>query len=124
MPLTHEMRERILRNETVRAWISKRAYELHQLGGNEYGKATQDWLNAESELLALASLLEEIFCSKSTPQQAINERRKAKTSPKSQRRRTGSTSASPREAPPITDKKLDEGSQVKPEQKSKERKTR
>ena len=68
MPLTHEMRERILRNETVRAWISKRAYELHQLGGNEYGKATQDWLNAESELLALASLLEEIFCSAASHQ--------------------------------------------------------
>ena len=124
MPVTHEMRERILRNDTVRAWISKRAYELHQLGGHEYGKATQDWLNAESELLALASVLEEIFRSKSTPQQAVNERRKAKTSPKSQRRRTGSTSASPSEAPPITDKKLDEGSQVKPEQKSKKRKTR
>lgn len=119
MPLTHEMRERILRNDTVRAWISKRAYELHQLGGYEYGKATQDWVNAESDLLALASLLEEIFRSKATPQQALNERRKAKTPPKSQHRRTGSTSASPNEAPPITDKKLDEGSQVKPDQESK-----
>jgi hypothetical protein len=29
MPLSGELRERVLRNETVRAWISKRAYELH-----------------------------------------------------------------------------------------------
>ena len=123
MPLTHEMRERILRNDTVRAWISKRAYELHQLGGYEYGKAAQDWMNAERELLAVASLFEEIFRSKSTPRQALKERRESKTPPKSQRRRTRSAGALPPEAP-IADKKLDEGSQVKPDQKSKERKTR
>ena len=61
MPLTRELRERVLSNETVRAWISKRAYELHQLGGYEHGRATEDWRNAEGELLALASLFEEVF---------------------------------------------------------------
>jgi Protein of unknown function (DUF2934) len=108
MPLTHEMRERVLRNDTVRAWISKRAYELYQLRACEHGKAIEDWTNAESELLALASLLEEIFRLESTPRQALKERQEAKTPPKSQRRRTRSASALSSELPPITDKKLDE----------------
>ena len=124
MPVTHEMREHILRNDTVRAWISKRAYELHQLGGHEYGKATQDWVNAESDLLVLASVLEEIFRSKSKPRQVVKERRAAKTSPESQRRRKRSTSASPSEAPPIADRKLDEGSQAKADQQSKKARTK
>lgn len=118
MPLTHELRERVLRNDTVRAWISKRAYELYQLGGYEHGRAAEDWMNAESELLALASLFEEIFRSKSTPRQEINERRDAKPSPKSQHRRTRSAGALPSEAPPITVKKPDQGSQAKPDQES------
>ena len=120
MPVTQEMRERILRNDTVRAWISKRAYELHQLGGYEYGKATQDWVNAESELLALASVLEEIFRSRSEPRQVVKERRVAKTPPKSQSRRKPSASALPTE-PTIADRKQDEGSKAKPEQQPKKR---
>jgi Protein of unknown function (DUF2934) len=122
MPLTHEMRERVLSDDILRAWISKRAYELYQLRACEHGKAVEDWSNAESELLALASVLEDVFRLKS-PRQALNERRDAKTSPKSPRRRARSASAPPAEAP-IADRKLDESSQVKPAQKSKKRTTR
>jgi hypothetical protein len=125
MPLTHKLRERLLRNDRVQAWISKRAYELYQLRGYEHGRATEDWVNAESELLALSSLFQEIVRSKSTPRQVVNERPAAETSANSQRRRTRSASASPSEARPITDKKLDEGSQAKPDQESmKKRKAR
>jgi hypothetical protein len=117
MPLIRELRERVLSNETVCAWISKRAYELHQLGGYEHGRATEDWRNAESELLALASLFEEVVRSRSTiARQAMDKRRDEKISPKGQPRRTRSASALPSEAPPITDKNLDEDSPAKPKQ--------
>ena len=116
MPLTSELRERVLSNETVRAWISKRAYELHQLGGNEHGRATEDWSNAESELLALASLFEEIFRSRFLARQAIDKRRDETISPKRQPRRTRSASALPSEPPPISDKNLDGGNPAKPKQ--------
>jgi Protein of unknown function (DUF2934) len=124
MPLTGELRERVLSNETVRAWISKRAYELHQLGGYEPGRATEDWRNAESELLALASLFEEVLRSRSTiARQAMDKRRDEKISPKP--RRTRSASALPFEAPPITDKNLDQDSPAKPKQEvTKKRKPR
>jgi DUF2934 family protein len=115
MPLTRELRERVLRNETVRAWISKRAYELHQLGGYEHGRATEDWRNAESELLALASLFEEVLRSRSTrARQAMDKRRDEKISPKP--RRTRSASALPSETRPITDKNLDEDNPAKSKQ--------
>jgi hypothetical protein len=124
MPLTGELRERVLSNETVRAWISKRAYELHQLGGYEHGRATEDWRNAESELLALASLFEEVLRSRSTiARQAMDKRGDEKISPKP--RRTRSSSALPYEAPPITDKNLDQDSPAKPKQEvTKKRKPR
>ena len=115
MPLTSELRERVLSNETVRAWISKRAYELHQLGGYEHGRATEDWSNAESELLALASLFEEVFSSRFLAQQAIDKRRDEAISPKRQPRRTRSTSALPSESPPITNENL-EDNPAKPKQ--------
>jgi len=115
MPLTSELRERVLSNETVRAWIFKRAYELHQLGGYGHGRATEDWSNAESELLALASLFEEVFRSKSTKAlEALDKRRDETISPKP--RRTRSASALPTEPPPITDKNMDEDSPAKPKQ--------
>jgi hypothetical protein len=115
MPLTRELRERVLSNETVRAWISKRAYELHQLGGYEHGRATEDWRSAESELLALASLFEEVFRSKSTKAlEAMDKRRDEKISPKPRRTRSGS--ALPTEPPPITDKNMHEDSPAKPKQ--------
>ena len=125
MPLTSELRERVLSNETVRAWISKRAYELHQLGGYGHGRATEDWSNAESELLALASLFEEVFRSRSIVRQDMDKRQDEKISPKRQPRRTRSTSALPSEPPPITDKSLDEGNPVKSKQElTKKRKPR
>jgi hypothetical protein len=116
MPLTHDLRERILSNETVRAWISKRAYELHQLGGYEHGRATEDWRNAESELLALASLFEEFFRSRSTARQSMAKSGDEEISSKRQPRRTHSASPLPSEAPPITDKNLDEGIPAKQKQ--------
>ena len=123
MPLTGELRERVLSNEAVRAWISKRAYELHQLGGYEHGRATEDWRNAESELLALASLFEEVFRSRPLAREAMDKRRDEKISPKPRRMR--SASALPSEAPPITDKNLDEDSPAKPKQElTKKRKPR
>ena len=125
MPLTSELRELVLSNETVRAWISKRAYELHQLGGYEHGRATEDWRNAESELLALASLFEEVFRSRSIARQAIDKRRDETISPKRQPRRTRSASALPSEPPPISDKGLDEDNPAKPKQElTKKRKPR
>ncbi|HET6960874.1 MAG TPA: DUF2934 domain-containing protein [Terriglobia bacterium] len=124
MPLTSELRECVLSNETVRAWISKRAYELHQLGGYEHGRATEDWSNAESELLALASLFEEVFSSRFLAQQAIDKRRNEAISPKRQPRRTRSTSALPSESPPITNENL-EDNPAKPKQElTKKRKPR
>ena len=114
MPLTSELRERVLSNETVRAWISKRAYELHQLGGYEHGRATEDWSNAESELLALASLFEEVFRSRPLARQAMDKRRDENISPKRQPRRTRSAGALPSGPPSITDK--DEGNPAKPKQ--------
>jgi hypothetical protein len=116
MPLTSELRQRVLSNETVRAWISKRAYELHQLGGYEHGRATEDWSNAQSELLALASLFEEVFRSRPLARQAMEKRRDENISPKRQPRRTRSASALPSEPPPITDKNLDEYDPAKPKQ--------
>ena len=125
MPLTREVRERVLNNETVRAWISKRAYELHQLGGCEHGRATDDWRNAESELLALASLFEEVLRSRSTARQVMDKRRDETISPKGQPRRTRSASALPSEPPPISGKGLDEDSPAKPKQElTKKRKPR
>ena len=125
MPLTSELRERVLSNETVRAWISKRAYELHQLGGYGHGRAAEDWKNAESELLALASLFEEVLRSRSTARQAMDKRRDEKISPKRQPRRTRSASALPSEAPPILEKNLDDGNPAKPKQElTKKRKPR
>ena len=125
MPLTSELRERVLSNETVHAWISKRAYELHQLGGYEHGRATEDWRNAESELLALASLFEELFRSRSTARQVMVKRQDEKISPNRQPRRTRSAGALPSEAPPILDKNLDEGNPAKPTQElTKKRKPR
>ena len=125
MPLTSKLRERVLSNETVRAWISKRAYELHQLGGYEHGRATEDWSNAESELLALASLFEEVFRSRFPARQAMDKRRDEKISPKRQPRRTRSTSTLPSEPPPILDKNLDERNPAKPKQElTKKRKPR
>ena len=125
MPLTSELRECVLSNETVRAWISKRAYELHQLGGYEHGRATEDWSNAESELLALASLFEEVFSSRFLAQQAIDKRRNEAISPKRQPRRTRSTSALPSEPPPFTNENLDEDNPAKPKQElTKKRKPR
>ena len=125
MPLTRELRERVLSNKTVRAWISKRAYELHQIGGYEHGRAAEDWKNAESELLALASLFEEVLRSRSTARQAMDKRRDEKISPKRQPRRTRSASALPSEAPPIPPKDLDEGNPTKPKQElTKKRKPR
>ena len=88
MPLTYEERECILDNSTIRAWISKRAYELHQLGGYQHGKAAEDWMVAESELLALASLFENIFRSKAAPRPRA---RKPKTKPKPKGRQTPSS---------------------------------
>ena len=125
MPLTSELRERVLSNETVRAWISKRAYELHQLGGCEHGRATDDWRNAEIELLALASLFEEVLRSRSTARQVMVKRQDEKISPNRQPRRTRSAGALPSEAPPILDKNLDEGNPAKPTQElTKKRKPR
>ena len=125
MPLTSELRECVLSNETVRAWISKRAYELHQLGGYEHGRATDDWRNAESELLALASLFEEVFRSRPLARQAMDKRRDENISPKRQPRRTRSASALPSEPPPIMDKNVDEDNPAKPKQElTKKRKPR
>ncbi len=123
MPLNYELRERVLGNDIVRAWISKRAYELHQSGSYRHGQAIEDWMNAESELLALASVFEEIFRSKSAPRQAITKRRDSKTRPKSPRHRR-SGSASPSEVLPIADKKLNQGSRAKPDEPKKTRKAR
>ena len=125
MPLTSELRERVLSNETVRAWISKRAYELHQLGGCEHGRATDDWRNAESELLALASLFEEVLRSRSIARQVRVKRQDEKVSPNRQPRRTRSAGALPSEAPPLLAKNLDEGNPAKPTQElTKKRKPR
>lgn len=124
MGLTDKMRERVLRNDTIRAWISKRAYELHQLGGYEHGRAIDDWRIAESELLALASLFEEIIRSKSKPKQAINKRRDGKTTSKGQRGRTRSASASPSEAPPMTEKQEERSQEKSNQESTKKKKTR
>jgi Protein of unknown function (DUF2934) len=47
-----ELRERMLRNDGVRDMIRARAYEIYRMRGLQPGGAAQDWLQAESEVLA------------------------------------------------------------------------
>lgn len=47
-----ELRERLLGNEGVTKMISMRAYEIYQQRGGRPGNPAEDWLRAESEVLA------------------------------------------------------------------------
>ena len=48
-----QLRERLLGDEEARAAISQRAYEIYQQRGGEPGLELDDWLQAESEILAV-----------------------------------------------------------------------
>ena len=56
--MTEKLRENLLSDVEVRAMISSRAHELYRLGGQEHGRDLEDWFQAENEILALASLVE------------------------------------------------------------------
>lgn len=47
-----ELRQRLLRDESVREMIRARAYEIFLMRGIQAGSAAQDWFQAESEVLA------------------------------------------------------------------------
>lgn len=47
-----ELRQRLLRDESVREMISARAYEIYRMRGVQPGGPAQDWFQAESEVLA------------------------------------------------------------------------
>lgn len=47
-----ELRERLLTNEGVNKMIAMRAYEIYQQRGGRPGNPAEDWLRAESEVLA------------------------------------------------------------------------
>ncbi len=49
---SNEIRERLLRDESVREKIHRRAYEIYVERGGGDGRAYQDWLQAEDEILA------------------------------------------------------------------------
>ena len=119
--LTQELLERILGDEAIRTWISKRAYELHQFRGGEHGKAADDWLAAESELLDLASLFEEVFRSKAEGQQTSTQGDVKKTPRASRTRRTRSANAPSSEAPSGTNGVTEDG-QASPKQASTKKK--
>lgn len=54
---TAELRERLLGDEEVREVIARRAYEIYEGRGGEPGHETEDWGQAENEILPL--LIEE-----------------------------------------------------------------
>ncbi|HYP28029.1 MAG TPA: DUF2934 domain-containing protein [Blastocatellia bacterium] len=47
-----DLRERLLRDEQVQRLIRMRAYEIYKERGGRHGNPTEDWLRAESEVLA------------------------------------------------------------------------
>lgn len=55
--IREQIRERLLEDETTRASISLRAYEIYEQRGCAPGCGLDDWLQAENELLPL--LIEE-----------------------------------------------------------------
>jgi len=50
--ILEELRQRLLRNESVQEMIRARAYEIYHMRGIQPGGAAQDWFQAESEVLA------------------------------------------------------------------------
>lgn len=48
---SNEIRERLLRDESVREKIHRRAYEIYVERGGGDGRAHQDWFQAETEVL-------------------------------------------------------------------------
>lgn len=47
-----ELRERLLRQQSVQQMIQVRAYEIYQMRGGKPGGEAQDWFHAEGEVLA------------------------------------------------------------------------
>jgi len=47
-----ELRERLLRQQSVQKMIQVRAYEIYQMRGGKPGGEAQDWFHAEGEVLA------------------------------------------------------------------------
>lgn len=54
---TEQLSEKLANDKEVRAKVSLRAYEIYLSRGGESGREAEDWLQAESEVLA--SLTEE-----------------------------------------------------------------
>lgn len=48
-----QLRTRLLGDEEMRSIIAERAYEIYQQRGGEPGHELDDWVQAESEILAL-----------------------------------------------------------------------
>ncbi|MEW5976903.1 MAG: DUF2934 domain-containing protein [Acidobacteriota bacterium] len=55
--LTNSIRERLLASPTIRERITKRAYELYLMRGAGHGGDTDDWLQAEQDILELAAVV-------------------------------------------------------------------
>ena len=47
-----ELRERLLRQQSVQQMIQVRAFEIYQMRGGKPGGEAQDWFHAEGEVLA------------------------------------------------------------------------
>src|SRR5687767_1168656 len=47
-----DLRERLLRDEQVQRLVRMRAYEIYKQRGGRPGNPTEDWVRAESEVLA------------------------------------------------------------------------
>jgi hypothetical protein len=82
-----KLRERLLRDESVREMIRARAYEIYERRGTRPGDATEDWFQAEDEvltfLLANESRREELATSAgivpdADPKQAATKKRATK----------------------------------------------
>lgn len=52
---TEQVNDEMANDEQVRAKISQRAYEIYLSRGGEPGSAMDDWLQAESEVLAAST---------------------------------------------------------------------
>ena len=81
------LREKLLSDEEVRALISTRAYERYQGRGCEPGQDVEDWLQAESEILA-SLISEQSFRTPTGSEQQVTDTGEVSSAKKSRPRST------------------------------------
>lgn len=88
-----ELRERLLRQQSVQQMIKVRAYEIYEMRGGRPGGEAQDWFHAEGEVLAFLIADESRFAD-------LNEAQGmgASTKPVSQEKATAAKKSKSRDA--------------------------